>query len=48
MVGPEGLELIVNLLNSLCNSQHLQIVTVKVTVRSAGFSWTELDTLRMR
>ena len=38
MVGPEGLELIVNLLYSLSNTQHAQIVTVK----SAGFGWTGL------
>ena len=43
MVGPEGLELIVNLLNSLSNTQHAQIVTVKATVKSAGFGWTGLD-----
>ena len=42
MVGPEGLELIVNPLNYLSNTQHAQIVTVKATVKSAGFGWTGL------
>jgi hypothetical protein len=37
---PEGLELIVNLLNSLSNTQYAQIVTVKATVSSTGFGWT--------
>ena len=46
MVGPEGLELIVNLLNCLSNTQHAQIVTVKATVKSAGFDWTRLDCYR--
>jgi len=46
-VGPEGLELIVNLLNSLSNTQHAQIVTVKATVSSAGFGWTGLDIYRL-
>ncbi len=43
MVGPEGLKLIVNLLYSLSNTQHAQIVTVKLTVTSAGFGWMGLD-----
>ncbi len=46
MVGPEGLELIVNPLNYLSNTQHAQIVTVKATVKSAGFGWTGLDCYR--
>ena len=47
MVGPEGLELIVNLLNSLSNTQYAQIVTVKATVESAGFDWMGLDIYRL-
>ena len=43
MVGPEGLELIVNLLNSLSNTQHAQIVTVKAAAKSAGSGWTGLN-----
>jgi len=43
MARPEDSTLIRKLLNYRKHPQNIQIVTVKVTVWSAGFGWTGLD-----
>ena len=43
MVGATGIELIDKLLNCQRYPQHIGKVTVKVTVKSAGFGWMGID-----